>query len=41
MCIERAYREFKEMPEDTPWSVTDLFDIFYDTAKCRNIDIEF
>ncbi|WP_149031949.1 hypothetical protein [Francisella philomiragia] len=35
MCIEKAYREFKEMPEN----VTDLFDIFYDTAKCRNIDI--
>lgn len=41
MCIERAYREFKEMPGDTPWSVVDLFDIFYDTAKNRNIDIEF
>ncbi|API86545.1 MBL fold metallo-hydrolase [Francisella uliginis] len=41
MCIERAYREFSEMPEDTPWSITELFDIFYDTAKSRNIDIEF
>jgi glyoxylase-like metal-dependent hydrolase (beta-lactamase superfamily II) len=39
--VERAYREFRNEPEDKPWNSAKSFDAIYRVAKARGIAIEF
>jgi glyoxylase-like metal-dependent hydrolase (beta-lactamase superfamily II) len=39
--VERAYREFRNEPEDKPWNSAKSFDSIYRVAKARGIAIEF
>jgi len=39
--VERAYREFRNEPEDTPWDSAKSFDSIYQLAKARGLKIEF
>ena len=39
--VERAYREFRNEPEDKPWESAKSFDLIYEVAKARGIAIEF
>jgi glyoxylase-like metal-dependent hydrolase (beta-lactamase superfamily II) len=39
--VERAYREFRNEPEDKPWNVPQSFDLIYKVAKARGIALEF
>jgi len=39
--VERAYREFRNEPEDKPWDSAKSFDLIYKVAKARGIAIEF
>jgi cyclase len=39
--VERAYREFRGDPLDTPWELPAMFDACYHLAKDRNLPIEF
>jgi len=39
--VERAYREFRNEPEDKPWDSAKSFDSIYKVAKSRGIELEF
>lgn len=39
--VERAYREFRNEPEDKPWDSAKSFDLIYKVAKARGIAVEF
>ena len=39
--VERAYREFRNEPEDKPWEGAKSFDLIYKVAKARGIAVEF
>jgi len=39
--VERAYREFRNEPEDKPWDSAKSFDSIYKVAKARGIALEF
>jgi glyoxylase-like metal-dependent hydrolase (beta-lactamase superfamily II) len=39
--VERAYREFRNEPEDKPWDSAKSFDSIYKVAKSRGIAVEF
>jgi cyclase len=39
--VERAYREFRNEPEDKPWDSAKSFDSIYEVAKARGIKVEF
>jgi cyclase len=39
--VERAYREFRNEPEDKPWDSAKNFDSIYKVAKARGIELEF
>jgi glyoxylase-like metal-dependent hydrolase (beta-lactamase superfamily II) len=39
--VERAYREFRNEPEDAPWDMAETFDAIYRVAKARGIEVEF
>ena len=39
--VERAYREFRNEPEDKPWDSAKSFDLIYKVAKARGIELEF
>jgi cyclase len=39
--VERAYREFRNEPEDKPWDSAKSFDSIYQVAKSRGIAVEF
>jgi len=39
--VERAYREFRNEPEDKPWDSAKSFDLIYEVAKARGIEVEF
>jgi cyclase len=39
--VERAYREFRNEPEDKPWNSAKAFDSIYEVAKARGVAIEF
>jgi len=39
--VERAYREFRNEPEDKPWDSAKSFDSIYEVAKARGIQMEF
>ena len=39
--VERAYREFRNEPEDAPWDSARSFDSIYEVAKARGIQVEF
>jgi glyoxylase-like metal-dependent hydrolase (beta-lactamase superfamily II) len=39
--VERAYREFRNEPEDKPWDSAKSFDAIYSVAKARGIALEF
>jgi len=39
--IERAYREFRNEPENKPWDSARSFDSIYEVAKARGIQVEF
>ena len=41
MNVERAYREFRNEPADTPWNKPATFDAIYKVAKARGIAIEY
>jgi cyclase len=41
MNVERAYREFRNEPEDKPWDSVKSFDSIYKVAKSRGIAVEF
>lgn len=39
--VERAYREFRNEPEDKPWDSAKSFDSIYEVAMARGIAVEF
>jgi len=39
--VERAYREFRNEPQDKPWDSAKSFDSIYQVAKARGIAVEF
>lgn len=39
--VERAYREFRNEPEDAPWNSAKCFDSIYEVANARGLEIEF
>lgn len=39
--VERAFREFRDEPEDTRWDAAKSFDLIYKVAKSRGLPIEF
>jgi glyoxylase-like metal-dependent hydrolase (beta-lactamase superfamily II) len=39
--VERAYREFRNEPEDKPWNSAKSFDSIYAVAKARGVALEF
>jgi len=39
--VERAYREFRNEPEDKPWDSAKSFDSIYEVAKARGIQVDF
>jgi len=39
--VERAYREFRQEPEDAPWNTLECFDLIYEVAKAKGIKVEF
>jgi len=39
--VERAYREFRNEPEDKPWDSAKRFDLIDEVAKARGIAVEF
>jgi cyclase len=39
--VERAYREFRNEPENKPWDTAKSFDLIYKVAKARGIELEF
>jgi len=41
MNVERAYREFRNDPPDTPWNTPATFDAIYQVAKAKGIEVEF
>jgi hypothetical protein len=41
MNVERAYREFRNEPADTPWDPAMTADAVYAVAKARAIAVEF
>ena len=41
MNVERAYREFRDMPPDAPWDSAKTFDAMYEVAKAKGIEIEY
>ena len=41
MNVERAYREFRNAPQDAPWDTTATFDAIYQVAKAKGIEVEF
>ena len=41
MNVERAYREFRDEPPDTPWDTAKTFDAIYEVAKTKGIEIEY
>jgi len=41
MNVERAYREFRGEPPDTPWDSPGTFDAIYKVAKAKGVEVEF
>jgi cyclase len=41
MNVERAYREFRNMPPDGPWDQAATFDAIYHVAKAKGIEVEY
>lgn len=41
MNVERAYREFRNEPEDAPWNKPATFDAIYKVSKARGIAVEY
>lgn len=41
MNVERAYREFRNDPPDTPWDSAGTFDAIYEVAKAKAIEVEY
>jgi cyclase len=41
MNVERAYREFRNEPMDTPWDSPATFDAVYKLAKAKGVEVEF
>jgi glyoxylase-like metal-dependent hydrolase (beta-lactamase superfamily II) len=39
--VERAYREFRNEPEDARWDSAKSFDSIYEVAKARGIQVDF
>ena len=39
--VERAYREFRGEPLDTPWELPKIFDGMYHLAKAKGLPVEF
>ena len=39
--VERAYREFRDVPLDTPWELPKIFDDMYHLAKAKDLALEF
>jgi glyoxylase-like metal-dependent hydrolase (beta-lactamase superfamily II) len=39
--VERAYREFRNEPEDARWDSAKSFDSIYEVAKARGIQVEY
>ena len=41
MNVERAYRELRDEPPDSPWDAAKTFDAIYEVAKSKGIEIEY
>jgi hypothetical protein len=41
MNVERAYREFRNEPPNTPWDTPATFDAIYQVAKAKGIAVEY
>lgn len=41
MNVERAYREFRKEPADSPWNKPGTFDAIYKVAKAKGIEVEY
>ena len=41
MNVERAYREFRNEPSDSPWDMAATFDAIYKVAKAKGVAVEF
>ncbi len=41
MNIERAYREFRSEPPDTPWDAPRTFDALHKVSRAKGIEIEY
>jgi cyclase len=41
MNVERAYREFRNDPPDTPWDSAATFDAIYRVAQAKGIEVEY
>ena len=41
MNIERANREFRNEPPDSPWDTAGTFDALYQVAKAKGIEVEY
>jgi len=39
--VDRAYREFRNEPEDAPWDKPATFDAIYKVAKAKGVPAEF
>jgi glyoxylase-like metal-dependent hydrolase (beta-lactamase superfamily II) len=39
--VERAYREFRNEPQDAPWDTAGTFDAVYQVAKAKGIEVEY
>ena len=41
MNVERAYREFRGVPHDTPWDTSEVFNGVYKVAMAKKLPLEF
>ena len=41
MNVERAYREFRNEPPDSPWDTSATFDAISEVATAKGIPVEF
>jgi cyclase len=41
MNVERAYREFRNEPPNTPWDHAKVFDSVYMVAKAKGVPVEY
>lgn len=41
MNVERAYREFRDQPPESPWEIAKVFDAIHKVARAKKIEIEY